>query len=243
VTRARIAIAAAVLAAGAASCNKETPGTRAGGPAAQPVETAHAGGAQATPPATGSAAPAPTPAPTPPPAPEKEHNVTDVKLDWKLALAPDGKHLRIDYKVTNGTKGPIYVVDKMVVPAPGNKWARTDKIIVMNGDPGVVRFALAEVSSDMPSATLHTPTFKRVDGGATLESSRICPWPLVAWHPVGGASSIAAGATSGVLLVDYFPGEPPTWRTLASAEATPLEVPEGFASQTLRAGPTPLPAR
>ncbi len=189
--------------------------------------------------------PAPTPeAPQPRPAKPRIEDPavsdTQPELSWKMSLV--GSNLVIDYQIANKTQTTVYVVDKLVV-AKGNKFARTDSITVMNGDPGTVLFAMAAVSSNRPSAALYTPTYRAVAAGATHEAKVEVPYPLKAWHPVGGANAIAADAKSAVFLIQYFAGDPPQWRTLASDDAKPLKVPEGMTPSALRSGPMPLPSR
>ena len=161
------------------------------------------------------------------------------QLDWKATR--DGAKLHLEYTVKNTTNDKIYIVDKLVEPAGGNKFRRATGPIVMNDSPGTVKLALAALSSDRPSATVYTPTFKPLAAGETATGSFDLPWPLKAWNPVGGANPITGTPTSAVFWLGYFPGEPTSWKQLASDDATPLKVPEGFNGNALRVGPKPLP--
>lgn len=161
------------------------------------------------------------------------------QLDWSITR--DGAKLRVQFHLTNTTKHRIYIVDKLVVPAAGNKFNRTDQVTVMNDEPNTVMFALAAVSSDRPSATLYTPTFRPVEAGKKIDGRFELPFPLVAWNPVGGANAIAGTPKAAVFMLQYFEGEPPAWKKLTSDDKAPLQVPDGHSPVMLRVGPKPLP--
>ena len=165
---------------------------------------------------------------------------TDAKLEWTVVL--DGGRLRVNYAVTNTTDASIFVVDKLVV-RQGRKWARTDRVTVMNDGPGGVQFALAAISSDAPAAQLYTPTYREVIAGQILRGSFTVDDPLESWNPVGRTNPIAAAPRTATLLIQYFQGEPARWNTLESDDAKPLQVPEGHTPRLLRVGPQALPEK
>lgn len=147
----------------------------------------------------------------------------------------------MDYTITNSTGQQLYAVDQLVMPAKSNKWTRSPRITVMNESAGVVKIALAAISSDRPSATLYTPTYRKIDAGASYQGTATAPWPLQAWNPVGGASPLKPNVESAVFMVQVFSGEPRSWKTLDSDDSEALVVPEGFTLQMLSVGPQPLP--
>lgn len=166
---------------------------------------------------------------------------TGPQFSWRMArVRPD--RLRIDYTVRNGGAGRLYVCDKLVVARPNGKYARTPAPIVMNADEaGLVRVILGSVSSNRPAAGLHPPTYRSVEAGASIDGSVEVPLPLAAWHPVGGADPIKAGAERISLEVQTLSGEP-RWATLATDDPQPLRVPDGGPKIFLKAAPQPLPA-
>lgn len=163
-------------------------------------------------------------------------------VDLTASLAREGNRFALEVVITNGLDQPIYVVDKLVVSRPGKKFARTDAVTVMNADtPGVVKLALAAVSADEPSTVLYPPTFRSVAAGEAFRRVLSLPAPLEASHPVAGVRPIAATAKTAVFLIQYFVGEPASWRTVASDDPQPIRAPEGHALQLLQSQPMPLP--
>ena len=163
-------------------------------------------------------------------------------VDLTASLAREGDRFALEVVITNRLDQPIYVVDKLVVSRPGNKFARTDAVTVMNADtPSVVKLALAAVSADEPSTVLYPPTFRRVAPEETFRRVLAIPAPLEAWHPVAGVRPISATAKTAVFQIQYFVGEPASWRTVASDDPQPIQAPEGHALQFLQSQPMPVP--
>jgi hypothetical protein len=179
-------------------------------------------------------------------APAKErHRAMQNPLSWKLSKSADGQKLVVDITLTNTGKKKLYVVDKLVVPAPGpgGKLMRSDRITVMNTEnPDEARFVLGAVSSDRPSMRLYTPTYERVAAGATVTRHFELPLPLASWNPVGGTNPLSPTTKRAKLVVIAFSGEPAEWRTLPSDDPEPLRVPEFERAPTIfETGPDPLP--
>jgi hypothetical protein len=192
----------------------------------------------------GAAAPAKEPPKVPAKPPVKEKMIVPASpVEWSMSKSADGASLAVNVKVANTTAGPIWVADRLIVPVPGNKFARTDRLTVMNtDDPKVVRFVVGAVSSDRPSAQLYGATFHKVEAGASIEHAYKVPLPLASWNPVGGANPLVAGAAQAKLFVHTSIAEPVGWTTLASSDAEPVKVPEWGRAQTILQGDAkPLP--
>lgn len=166
--------------------------------------------------------------------------MTTGPAELTASLSRDGDHLALQVSVKNASAQPLYVVDQLVVSRPQNKFARTDRPIVMN-DGGSVLFALAAMSADEPSTVLYPPTYRKLAPGETFARTLRLPAPLAAWHNVAGVSPLAASAKTGVFATQVIAGEPPGWRTLPSDDAQPLSVPDGATPQLVRSAPFPLP--
>ncbi len=187
---------------------------------------------------------APPPVPTKaPPSVKEKANVPASPVEWSMSKSADGTSLAVTIKVANTTAGPIWVADRLVVPAPGNKFARTDRLTVMTtDDPKIARFVVGAVTSDRPSAQLYGATFTKLETGNSVERAYKVPLPLASWNPVGGASPLAAGVAQAKLFVHTSVAEPARWSTLASPDAEPLKVPEWGRAQTIVQGDVkPLP--
>jgi hypothetical protein len=169
-----------------------------------------------------------------------------VDLAWKQELVADGKTLRVTYRVFNGGFDRVYVADA-IVEARNNKFVRLpDRLIVMTAGgpgekrPGEVLFLRGSISSDVPSMVIHPPTYAPLEAGATLEASVDLPWPLEAWHPLGGVFLLGEPQTA-TLKVQVLDREPPGWVELPSEGPDPIRVPQGELPVTLSGGALPLP--
>jgi hypothetical protein len=196
------------------------------------------------------AKPKPVPPPTakPPanPATSKPENpaMSSDALKWSLSVSPDKKKLLVDVSFHNTTGQKLYLAEKLVTSAGGNKLTRSDRLTVMNtDDPTVARFVLGVTSSDRPSTVLYEPTYEAVAPGATVKRHFELPLPLTSWHPVGGANPLSARTASARLIVQGFLGEPAKWTTLPSDDPQPIRVPELTQNrEVFQAGPLPIPS-
>jgi hypothetical protein len=209
----------ALVALVTAGCTKE----RASESPAQPIGPSDGEASMKVAPAD----PAPSaPAPAAPSAP-KDNVVTASTLDWSMKKSGDGSSIVIIANVKNTTDAPIWVADRLVVPAPGNKFTRTDRLTVMNtDDPAVIRFVAGAVSSDRPSAQLYKPTFTEFAPGASVERTWTIPSPLKSWNPVGGANPLSDKAKQAVFLLHTSTVPPSAMNKIASDDPTPLETPD-----------------
>lgn len=150
-----------------------------------------------------------------------------MKLTWSIKA--DGDHYTVEYTLANETKAAIHVADALLVA--GGKEAPfkavPDALIVMNGDqPGRVMLAKGIAASDKPLMVLYAPVFKLVEPGHVIHGTAKLPKPLRAWHNLGYAAPLREPRTA-VLQIQYFAGEPPSWRALQSETGT-VRVPEGL---------------
>jgi len=192
----------------------------------------------------GGQAGAKQPAPVTDPARPQDQPMEPNALKWTMSTSPDKKKLVVEISFHNTTGQKLYLADKLVISAGGNKLTRSDRITVMNtDDPAVARFVLGLTSSDRPSTVLHEPTYEPVQAGATVARHFEIPLPLTTWHPVGGSNPLSAKTRSAILIIQGFAGEPAKWTTLPSDDPQPIRVPElGQDRQVFKSGPLPIPS-
>src|SRR5215831_6259711 len=93
--------------------------------------------------------------PNKPQRPKDSNMSTDSPLKWTLAISPDKRLLIVDVTFHNTLGKKIYLADKQVTSAPGNKFARSPRITVMGGDdPTVASFTLGVTGTDRPTTAL-----------------------------------------------------------------------------------------
>ena len=74
-------------------------------------------------------------------------------LKWTMTQGPDRKTLVVEATFHNTTGQRLYLADRLVTSAGGNKLKRSDRLTVMNSDdPTVARFVLGVTSSESPLA-------------------------------------------------------------------------------------------
>jgi hypothetical protein len=175
-------------------------------------------------------------------APTKKVSMDD-SLRFTLQRSADGNRLVVEISFKNTTAKKIYLVDKLVVSAAGDTFARSDRLTVMNtDDPSTARFVLGAVSSNRPSYRLYTPTYAPLEPGASTSRHFELPWPLTSWNPVGGTNALRPTTKQVKLYVYGYNGEPRKWKTLPSSDPEPLKVPEFDTGPLIfEAGPLPLP--
>lgn len=130
------------------------------------------------------------------------------KLDWSMALAPDGKSILVKYTLTNLLDRRIYAQDLM--PLPGTKTFRYDPdfFIVTNGpEAGVVSLVRGRVRSEAPVAILIDPGGRAVDPGQSVEGSGKIPLPLVGAHYQGTVAPLTGNPTRAQLEICVLTGD------------------------------------
>ncbi|MGE5183960.1 MAG: hypothetical protein ACM31C_17940 [Acidobacteriota bacterium] len=157
----------------------------------------------------------------------------DVVLTWKLAKTSKTA-LGVSYRIENKSKTRIYVADKQLVMMQDTRKFRGVKHVRVEAPQGasnVVRLLVAPPSGDVPSIATAQMTFIALDPGAVHTEDREVALPL---------PDAARKATTAVLVINAFTGEPPTW-TSVDGEQGPIKVPEGFTPTDLVFGPVALP--
>jgi hypothetical protein len=130
------------------------------------------------------------------------------KLDWSMALSPDGKSILVKYSLTNLLDRRIYAQDLM--PLPGTKTFRYDPdfFIVTNGpEPGVVSLVRGRVRSEAPVAILIDPGGRAIDPGQSGEGGGRIPLPLVGAHYQGTVAPLAGTPTRAQLEICVLTGD------------------------------------
>jgi hypothetical protein len=103
-----------------------------------------------------------------------------------------------------------------------------------------VRLVKGAVSGNAPTMWIQPPLYKRVAPGETLHGTARLPLPLKAWHNVARVEPLHDPRTA-TLEIQYFSGEAPQWRTLASPKGDGIRVPEGMATSMARGAEQPIP--
>ena len=122
-----------------------------------------------------------------------------LELTWTMKR--DGKRLRIDYTIRNGTAKRVVIVDQLPVESAIDRNA----IIVKNADlPKTIAFVRALVKTDDDVLELPFPEGRILAAGATLKGTAFTTWPLRSWHNFGELPPLKAGATQAVLDIGYI---------------------------------------
>lgn len=169
------------------------------------------------------------------------------QLSWGLELVEvdDAKRLRVTWTVFNGDFERIHVCDGLVIPR-GDGFVVTEKLIVNTAGaagekrPGEVVLVRGSVSSDRPALRLAPATFAPLEPGASLSFTCDVAWPLVGYHPLGGAGILGDPKTV-ELQVQVFAGEPTSWEEMRPEVGAPIKVPQGYRPLLLSTGARPLP--
>jgi len=187
------------------------------------------------------------------PAPEASTRATSedamvakapAKLDWSMALAPDGKAILVEYTLTNLTDHRIYAQDLM--PLPGTKTFRYDPdfFIVTNGpEAGVVSFVRGRVRSEAPVAILIDPGGRAIDPGQSVKGGGKVPLPLVGAHYQGTVAPLTGTPTRAQLEICVLTGDV-HWTYLQLDDGKNLTVSSPIDPvQNVISGELPLPGR
>lgn len=123
------------------------------------------------------------------------------KLEMTWTMKRDGKRLRIDYTVRNGTAARVVLVDQL----PVENVIDRNAIIVKNADaPNTIAFVRALVKTDDDPLELPFPEGRILAAGATLKGTAYTAWPLRSWHNFGDLPALKTGATQAVLDIGYI---------------------------------------
>jgi hypothetical protein len=135
---------------------------------------------------------------TPKPTTKAKKPMTPLKLEWSMKV--DGKILRIDYKVTNTSKAPILLVEKLIWDGKPNP----DLIIVRNDtEPKTIAFTRALVTTNEKMMHTPMPTGVAIAPGDTVSGYSLSAWPPFAWHNFSKVDALVPGATHAVLEIGY----------------------------------------
>lgn len=149
----------------------------------------------------------------------------EVDLDWTLKTNADGSALELEYTFTSHATERIYVCDQLTVSQPQFHLV-PDRLIVMNGErPGLVDLHVGAVSPDVDLYTLPTPVYIPLDPGGSVRSTRRIPLPLTSWNNAGRVDALRGDPTEASLTVDWFAGEPASWRELHTTDGGTVKVP------------------
>ena len=168
---------------------------------------------------------------------KKKPPMTPLQLEWSLKV--DGKQLRIDYKVTNTSKGPILLVDTLVWEGKPD----ADVIIVRNDtQPKTIAFTRALVTTKEKMMYTPMPGARSIAPGETVAGHSVSAWPPFAWHNFSTVDKLAPNATHAVLEIGYV--DDPDAKLQGAPSPGGYQVISKMASQKLVRGDVkPLPAR
>lgn len=169
----------------------------------------------------------------------------DVKLDVSLSMTAQGKHLRIEYAVTNNTKHKILLWDLVVEAEGGKLVARPSAISTVNGDqPGSVLFVRGRVQPQSRVNVEYVPGLREVGAGQRATGSAEVKLPLESWLAYGAVQPLETVPKTAVFELQYFPGEHAT-QVVQLADGSSLRKPVQPWSDVLklRSAPIPIPSK
>jgi len=150
----------------------------------------------------------------------------DVELTWNLSQEPDGRRLRIDYRLTNTSGGDIYVADQLIAYHEGKTKLVPHRVIVGAGDqPDTVRFVRGLVGTGTARYD-HPPAAHRVAPGASHLGTAAVPLPLKGWHNYAGPPRIPAAPARARLEIAYLKGDGIEWGRVTTSDGTQVTVPQ-----------------
>lgn len=161
--------------------------------------------------------------------------MTPLTLEWSMKV--DAKVLRIDYKITNTSKAPVLIVDKLMWDAKPNE----DVIIVRNDtEAKTIAFTRALVMTKEKMTHTPMPIGRSIAPGETVTGHSLSGWPPFAWHNFSKVDPLTPGATHAVLEIGYV--DDPDAKLEGSTGPNGYQVISKMAAQKLlRGNRQPLP--
>lgn len=152
-------------------------------------------------------------------------------LSW--STHPDGSLLRVDYTLTNTSELPLFVCDRLGLDAADPRLGSAGGLVVTNGAaPGTAELSCGSVPTDDERYYLRPPVFLALAAGESHAWQKAVPLPLAAWHDQGFVEPLRAAPSQVVLCVDWFAGEPTSWKELQASDGTTVRLPQGVQLQT-----------
>jgi len=149
-----------------------------------------------------------------------------VELSWTLSRDPDGRQLRIDYRLTNRSGGDIYVADRMLAYHEGKTRLVPERVIVTAGDqPDTIRFVRGIVDTGTTRYD-HPPGAYQVAPGASHVGTAVVRLPLKGWHNYAGPPRIPERPARAQLEIAYLKGEGIEWGHVTTSDGTDVTVPQ-----------------
>jgi hypothetical protein len=165
----------------------------------------------------------------------------ELKVAFNLVL--DGPLLRIVYRVHNESSGRVCLIDQLVEPRPEGL-VLSRRPVILQGEPGVVRFVLGWVPPFGKTMFLYPPGGRIMDPGGELSGAIEAPWPLVAHHNFSTAPPLTPPHREAVLEVGVLP-EPARWGQMRLVTGDHLAAPDlsvvASGQVSVRSAPCPLP--
>lgn len=149
-----------------------------------------------------------------------------VELTWSLRQDPDGRRLRIDYRLTNNSGGDIYVADQLLAYHEGKTRLVPDRVVVTAGDqPDTVRFVRGIVDTGTTRYD-HPPAAYRVTPGESHLGTAAVPLPLKGWHNYSSPPRIPEAPARARLEIAYLKGDGIEWGRVTTSDGTQVTVPQ-----------------
>ena len=149
-----------------------------------------------------------------------------VELTWTLRQDPDGRRLRIDYRITNTTGGDIYVADQLLAYHEGKTKLVPDRVVVTAGDqPDTIRFVRGIVDTGTTRMD-HAPGAYQVKSGASHVGTAAVPLPLKGWHNYGAPPRIPQAPVRTRLEIAYLKGDAIEWGRVTTSDGIHVTVPQ-----------------
>ncbi len=149
----------------------------------------------------------------------------DLDLSWSLGKTPDGKRLRIEYRLKNKTTQKLYIADQLLSYHEGTiKRVPTRMIVSSDRLPGTVLFSRAIVETPTTQFD-HPPGATALEPGATHQGSAELDLPLRGWHNYTTPPALPDKPKSAVLEVAYLTGAI-EWGAVTTGEGENVTVPQ-----------------
>lgn len=153
-------------------------------------------------------------------------NGDGVELTWTLQKEPDGRRLRIDYRLSNRSGGDIYVADQLLSYHEGKVKLVPERVVVTAGDePDTVRFVRGIVATGTTRFD-HPPGAFQVAPGESHLGTASVPLPLKGWHNYAAPPRLPEAPARAQLAIAYLKGNRIEWGRITTSDGTHVTVPQ-----------------